>query len=99
MEKSWQGSCGRHPEVAILVREAGQMILGFLSALGAREVSGAQGGALWGKVGSVERGCGACVHGVCVFLGLEECGEVGVWRAGRVESRMFLAVELGGGNS
>lgn len=47
-----------------------------------------------------KRGCGACVHGVCVFLGLqEECGEVGVWRAGRVESRMFLAVELGGGNS
>lgn len=46
--------------------------------------------------GAVVRVC-MCV---CVFLGLrEECGEVGVWRAGRVESRMFLAVELGGGNS
>lgn len=76
------------------------MILGVPFSPRSQEVSGAQGGPCGERWAVWKRGCGACVHGVCVFLGLqEECGEVGVWRAGRVESRMFLAVELGGGNS
>lgn len=50
------------------------------------------------KGGQCGKGAVMCVcMCVCVFLGLrEEC--VG-WRAGRVEPRTFLAVELGGGNS
>lgn len=47
-----------------------------------------------GKGGQCGKGaCGACVHGVCVFLGLKRVwGGGGVGR--EVESRMFLAVEL-----
>lgn len=61
---------------------------------------GSQRGACEERWAVWKRGCGVYVP-VCVFLGLrEECGEVGRgWRAGRVESRTFLAVELGGGHS
>ena len=69
------------------------MILGVPSSPGGQGVGGVGGG----KVGSVEKGLW-CVC-MCVFLGLrEKCGEV-AGRAGRAESRIFLAVELGRGNS
>lgn len=73
------------------------MILGVPSSPGSQGVGGDQGGPCEERWAVWKRGCDVCV---CVFLGLrEECGEVGVWRAGRVEPRTFLAVELGGGNS
>lgn len=51
------------------------------------------GRALWGKVGSVEKGLWCVCACVCACSwDFEKSGEVGVWRAGRVESRTVLAV-------